>query len=172
MLTFSKAAKIGDWAVQSFSTWVKSQSQCEVHDVQDDKFFQLLDVDLLLESSDGIRLCEVKGDRWTSGNVYLERVSNNSKGNPGCMIYTCADVVAYYFVTSGKLLLIPVPALKSWMAEHLLSYPEKVVGTKGEREKRTLYMSTGHTVPIEVILREVPGTEYHEGLPVMQGQLQ
>jgi hypothetical protein len=168
MYTFGNVVGVGKWAVEQFSLWLSEQGY-DVRDVQDDEYFRQLDVDLQVSGADWPRpkLVEVKGDRYPARNVYLEKVSNTNTGSPGCIMYTCAEYLAYYFVKEGRALIIPVDALRGWIESgRMEEYPEKRVGTAGSGGKTELFSSRGHTVPVEVIVDEV-GASWIEGLPVM-----
>jgi hypothetical protein len=165
--SFPAVAKVGAWAEEQIALRFE-QSGWRVDRVQKDPFGRGMDFDLVVESPvGGVFLIEVKGDRYTTGNLYVEEVSNADKGTPGCLLYSQADWFAYYYVTLGVCYMIPARAFQTWAARRLQDYPTKQVRT-GQAGK-VQYNSTGRPVPMVDIQREVPGVYKLDGLPVMEG---
>ena len=84
----------------------------QVIDVRDDKYFQSVDVDFLVQDRDRqFTWLEVKTDykTFTTGNVIYEV---STSGNVGCLEKTKASVVAYYIPQSGNIYLCNTEALR------------------------------------------------------------
>ena len=92
-----------------------------VWDVQDEKEYQIKDIDLLWttesggEDYDTAKTIEVKTDFYTTGNFFFETVSNVKKNTLGCFLKTEADFLFYYFIAHlfTTLLLINLCFTKS-----------------------------------------------------------
>ncbi len=157
---------VGKWAVDQLIEHFQAHWSPYVHDVQDDKFFQVLDVDLVVVGEFmKPTFVEVKGDRHLTGNAYIETVSNFELDKPGCFIYTGADIVAYYFVRKGQCVMIPVPEFQAWMTDNIHRYDQKQVGSKSGKGA---YTSRGYPVPVKDILAEIHGCWVINDLPIME----
>ncbi|MEJ2749832.1 MAG: hypothetical protein P8183_18270 [Anaerolineae bacterium] len=137
-----------------------------VHNVEADKAYQPYDVDLLWTVADkhgSIRTIpiEIKGDRYhNTGNFFFETVSNESKGTPGCFLYTGAKWLFYYFVGNGRLYCLPMDKVRPWFHENIDRFAERRTSTpvgKGEH-----YITVGRLVPIQDVLEEVEGLLIYE----------
>jgi hypothetical protein len=169
---FEKDVALGSWAVQAAVEYMSSKSGMPsetIVSVEDDEFFRNMDVDLVVTSIAGQSWVEVKGDTFKTNNVYLETISNCEKGTPGCMMYTCADFIFYYFVSRGQALIIPVVELQEWMSKNLHRFTAKRVGNRAKRGG-TLFTSEGYPVPQKVLMKEIPGLRVIKGLPILEKQ--
>ncbi len=131
-----------------------------VHNVEDDPAYQQHDVDLLWTVAEKDRLrvipVEIKGDRYhQTGNFFFETVSNESRGTPGCFLYTRAEWLFYYFVENGRLFCLPMEKTRAWFAEKWQQFEERRTSTPVKEGE--VYVTIGRLVPIDVVLAEVPG---------------
>jgi hypothetical protein len=167
MSSFAASNSIGKWAVERVTTHLRNITDWELYNVEDDLFFRSLDVDLIARTGSGeTLLLEVKGDRYLSGNIYIETVSNRTKNTPGCLLYTCADYLIYYFVKAGFALVIPVTALQEWIPANIKRFPRhNPTTTSGGK---VIFDSEGHTVPITTLVEEIPGIQTFHFLEEMQ----
>ncbi|WP_299510045.1 hypothetical protein [uncultured Rummeliibacillus sp.] len=123
----------------------------EVIDVQNDKRFQSLDIDLLWKrtvngNKETIKI-EIKGDRWhRTGNYFFETISNNNKNTPGCFMYTEADYIFYYFLEIKELHILPMPTTRNWFVLHQDDFEEKATSTPGANGQ-IAYKTIGKLVP-------------------------
>lgn len=164
--SFEASATIGAWAVRKIEEELIGRG-AHVENVEDDPFFQSLDVDLLLHRRGrNPLLVEVKGDTYTTGNLYIETISNTRLDSPGCMIYTAADYLAYYFVRAGTALWIPTKKLQEWIPENINRFPKHNPVTT--RNAKVVSNGEGHTVPVGVLLKEVSGIKQMHFLPEME----
>lgn len=131
-----------------------------VHNVEEEAAYQVHDVDLLWTVLEKERLrvipVEVKGDRYhRTGNFFFETVSNESKGTPGCFLYTKADWLFYYFLEIGRLYCLPMGKVRPWFIRSMSRFKEQRTSTptlNGES-----YVTIGRLVPITAVLAEVEG---------------
>ncbi|MCP4429010.1 MAG: hypothetical protein GY803_31380 [Chloroflexi bacterium] len=138
----------------------------QVHNVEDDPAYQRYDVDLLWTARDGygrLRVIpiEIKGDTYhKTGNFFLETVSNEAKGTPGCFLYTGAKWLFYYFVGNGRLYCLPMDKARPWFYENMDRFPERRTSTPvGNGE---YYVTIGRLVPIQIALDEIEGVRQYE----------
>lgn len=131
-----------------------------VHNVEDNPIYQEHDVDLLwtvVERSGRLRIIpiEVKGDTYhRTGNFFFETISNESKGTPGCFMYTKAKWLFYYFVEAGLLYCLPMGTVRPWFCHHMERFEERKTSTPVGSE---MYVTVGRLVPIQTVLEEVAG---------------
>jgi hypothetical protein len=82
-------------------------------------------------------------------------VSNESKGTPGCFLYTKAEWLFYYFLEIGKLYCLPMDKVRPWFIQNLARFKEQRTSTPtGSGEG---YVTIGRLVPITAVLAEVEG---------------
>jgi hypothetical protein len=128
--------------------------------VEEDKAYQLYDVDLLwtiIGRDDHLRVIpvEVKGDRYhQTGNFFFETVSNEARGTPGCFLYTKAEWLFYYFVEIGLLYCLPMDKVRPWFEWNQYRFAESRTSTPVGEES---YVTIGRLVPIKTLLAEVEG---------------
>lgn len=163
------ARKIGDWAQEQVAADLRSRLSMRVMELYADPYFQMLDIDIYVEpQGGGGQYIEVKADSHTTRNgrlnAYIEVMSNVEKGTLGCMLTTQADLIYYYYVREGWVLLIDVKRLQEWMPRNLHRFESKFIKT-GSYGK-AIYTSEGKPVPVDVLVKEV-GAVRLDGYPVM-----
>lgn len=87
-------------------------------DVRNDIYFQNLDIDFLVERSDGrILKYEVKTDTQAhrTGNIVYEKTTS---GNVGCLEKSHADFILYYLSESDEMYIFELSKLKSYISEN------------------------------------------------------
>jgi hypothetical protein len=155
-------SRVGKEAAVDIARWLRSLPETvAVADVEDEPSWQEVDVDLLWIYQDAnldLRTVpiEVKGDRWdASGNFFFETISNQGRGSEGCFLYTEAEFVYYYFINSHRLFILPMPQTRDWFVRHLDDFREAETSTPaGDGD---FYVTVGRLVPVDRVLREVPG---------------
>ena len=159
-----EASAVGESAVAAVNHFLHSWPQTvAVHSVEADPAYQTHDVDLLwtvLEGHGRLRTIsiEVKGDRYhKSGNFFLETVSNTRKNTPGCIIYSKAKWLFYYFVGNRELYCLPLAALQPWFYLHMDRFP--LQETRTPTARGGTYTTQGRLVPIQIVLEEVAGIQ-------------
>jgi len=131
-----------------------------VHNVEEETAYQAHDVDLLWTVLEKERLrvipVEVKGDRYhRTGNFFFETVSNDSKGTPGCFLYTKAEWLFYYFLEIGRLYCLPMEKVRPWFVQNMSRFKEQRTSTPTRGGES--YVTIGRLVPITAVLAEVEG---------------
>lgn len=131
-----------------------------VHNVEEDTAYQAHDVDLLWTVLEKERLrvipVEVKGDRYhRTGNFFFETISNEGKGTPGCLLYTKAEWLFYYFLEVGTLYCLPMDKVRPWFIEHMPRFKEQRTSTPTRSGQA--YVTIGRLVPITIVKEEVVG---------------
>ncbi len=159
--TMRAADQIARRAAHEIETWLRARPETlRTQNVEADPRYRARDVDLIWETHRRTYQIEIKGDRWhTSGNFFFETHSNKEKGTPGCFLYTQADLLFYYFVTPRTLYILPMPATRDWFLTHRAEFPERATTTPvGD----AVYTTVGQLVPIERVVRHVPGIEIRQ----------
>ena len=128
-----------------------------VQNVELDKEFQIIDVDLLVDYKDNgiIRTdkIEIKGDTYEkTGNYFFETVSNASKKTMGCFLYTQCDYLYYYFINIKELHILKMNDVRDWFLINPKKFATKQVYTKCEHG---CYMTIGKVVPIHMVQKQV-----------------
>ncbi|MCI0398964.1 MAG: hypothetical protein L0322_29080 [Chloroflexi bacterium] len=132
-----------------------------VHNVEEMPVYQEHDVDLLwtvVDRAGRMRVIpiEVKGDRYhQTGNFFFETISNESRGTPGCFMYTKAKWLFYYFVEIGRLYCLPVARVRPWFCHQMERFEERRTSTPVGQDE--VYVTIGRLVPIQAVLEEVEG---------------
>ena len=158
--TMEETAAVGEEGVEDCKKYLKSLSKTvNVYDVQGNKEFQIVDVDLLWyeryshkEGRCRETWIEVKADRqYKTGNYFFETVSNKDKNTPGCFMYTKAKYLFYYFIDQKELHVLEVEPVREWFKENIELFTEKSTSTKvgdgfdpskGRLVKRDLVLET------------------------------
>jgi hypothetical protein len=154
--TMNEATQIARRAARDLTAWLSADPRTvRVRNVEDDPEFRRADVDLIWETRRRAYKIEIKGDRLHhTGNFFFETISNREKATPGCFLYTQADFVFYYFVMTRVLYILPMPATREWFCANLARFPERATTTPVGDDA---YTTVGRLVPIEIVVREVPG---------------
>lgn len=117
------SASLEEGNIGEFVVWnllSKLNTVKNVIDVRDDKYFQSVDVDFLVEDTDRqFTWLEVKTDfkAHETGNFVYE---STTSGNIGCFEKTKASFIAYYVAESGNVYILSVKALRNYVESHEL----------------------------------------------------
>lgn len=108
-----------------------------VTNVEADKEYQALDIDLVAEKDGETVTIEIKADNYGSktANYFCENISNTSKNTLGCFYATQADYIFYYFLDTFELHVIPTKEAQEWLRANESRYRThsvKTTGAKGE----------------------------------------
>jgi hypothetical protein len=154
-ITMQDGVKVANQAAADIETWLRSLPQTRsVANVEDNPQYREQDVDLIWITDKGRYLVEIKGDRWhKTGNFFFETHSNREKGTPGCLIYTAADLLFYYFVVPKQLYILPMNDIRAWFEPQIQRFKERSTTTPVGRD---FYTTVGRLVPIDSVLAEVP----------------
>lgn len=88
----------------------------------------------------------------SSGNFFLETVSNEDKDTEGCLLTTKSDKLYYYLYKSKKLYIFDTKLLKEWILENKVKYEEKEVRTPVGDE---FYTTLGITPRIYKVVKDL-----------------
>ena len=151
-------SKIGISLVCSYLNSLKKT--IKVDNVEDDKNYQKNDIDLVwVYKKDGKEIMisiEVKTDKYTTGNFWLETISNEELNTPGCFVKSKARYLFYYFTKWDSMYIIPLKKAKEWFLENIHRFRESKTTTKDE-EGKYRHTTVGRLVPIKVMMEGVEG---------------
>ncbi len=124
-----------------------NENVLNVEDVSDNPTYQDSDIDFIVQFANGkTGTIEIKTDRYTSGNIFYETISNKEHGVPGCMVKSKADFLFYYFTETRELYIINFNQYRKWFDENINRFNRKEL--KNIDRKRTgTYTSVGYTIP-------------------------
>lgn len=130
----------------------------EIINVENHEGFRKKDIDLLaiIEDDDGMRgtTIEVKTDQYTSGNLFFETISNIQKGTPGCLMYSEADWLHYYFTGYKQLYIMGMKPFREWVLRNRSRYRPRNTSTGKGTEQH--YTSEGIPIPLRDIRNSFP----------------
>lgn len=153
--TFSDSMTVGKQSTTDVTQYLEQVKGYKVENVEDVPEYQKKDIDLIARTSAGTMTIEVKGDRYyKTGNYFLETVSNRNKETLGCILYSEADFLFYYFVEPKELHIIDMKKLQHWFKRNSHRFKERYVRTKST-DGKILYSSEGKLVPRAVLAKEV-----------------
>jgi hypothetical protein len=161
--TWGEASSIGAKAAKLAIEYFQAHG-FQVADLQEDRFWQRLDVDLSVED---FGLVEVKANTYDDAAIFIETVRNAEAGRPGWAVWTQADYVLFFRAVMGNALLFPVDTFREWVIRRVKDFPHKVTYTH-TNALGTAYHSEGHIVPVQILLEEVEGAQYLTGFPRME----
>jgi hypothetical protein len=154
-ISMQDGVSVARQAAADIEAWLWGLEQTlGVENVEDDPTYREQDVDLIWTTRKGRYRVEIKGDRWDrTGNFFFETHSNREKGTPGCLLYTRADLLFYYFVHPRVLYILPMPELRAWFLPRQAEFPTRSTTTPvGGRH----YTTVGRLVPIHAVMEGVP----------------
>lgn len=123
-----------------------------VKNVEDDPYYQQIDVDIICGSKENDSIqekkIEVKVDTFfnRSKNYFFELVSNRTKNSDGCLMVTESDYLFYYFLNE-ELHIFKTDELQYWLVNNQHRFKQKEVKNKH-------YSTMGIIVPRETFKRE------------------
>lgn len=123
-----------------------------VYNLEADSSFQKSGVDLIARSGsrDLLRI-EVKTERFVSGNLVYEMVSNMTSGSPGWMVSSIAQVLISVLWRTGDVFIQDFQSVKNWINHNRRQYPLRLAGSPNQS-----YKSHIHLGKIEHLLTDVP----------------
>jgi hypothetical protein len=157
-ITMAEGTRIAGRASTEIEAWLREwPGTLNVENVEGDPDCQARDVDLLWATGPRDYTIEIKADRWhATGNFFFETLSNKSKNTPGCFLYTQADFLFYYFVEPRRLYILPMPRTRAWFLQQAGRFEERETTTPAGAGG---YTTVGRLVPVEIVLKEVPGVK-------------
>lgn len=131
MSTFHSANSRGKVGEALISEWLLSRKWL-VLDTSSHKLFQEVGVDFVIEKEGEVRCIDVKTDSYTTGNFYIETVSNDLKGTRGCIYTSRADDWFYYYSATHSL--------KLFNPQEMAAYIDSPTGQTLRRTKAASYI--------------------------------
>jgi hypothetical protein len=152
---FQTTNAVGEVAVQRVESYLASRDDTfAVQNVEEDPDWQDKDVDILWFWVDPMTemvrelSVEVKADRYDTGNMFAETLSNEETSAPGWMLYSKANYLFYMFLVSHEVLILRMPDFRAWFLDHETEFEEARTTTEvGEHR----YTTVGRLVPIEMV---------------------
>lgn len=143
---FEQQNSIGKQGELIVKSWLVQQGNISsLLDVSLNKKYQKDDIDIIVNTEDGnVITYEIKTDSFLTGNLFFEIVSNIERNTPGCMLYTKADYILYFFIKNGHLYKLPTIAFREWVVSNKDKFKEKSVNNK-------YYHSKGLLIPLSMI---------------------
>ncbi|MGE5438038.1 MAG: hypothetical protein ACM3O3_12565 [Syntrophothermus sp.] len=134
--------------------------------VEKDKKFQSIDIDLLLISNvdNNVELStiEIKVDTYDTGNYFFETISNMNKNTDGCFLYSQAKWLYYYFLNTDELHIFEFSNIRLYLKDNYKRFEsKKPLTTCGDIP---YYNSFGYIVPITTIKNELKKVFIIKGL--------
>lgn len=146
---------VSDLGIEVVTNYLlKHPNVSKIHNVENNKVFQKKDIDLLIKINERWCSIEVKCDTYTSGNLYFETISNINKNTLGCLIYSEADFLFYYFEKINRLYILPMKRFRKWFIENKSMFKKKNPSTKGPNGN-IFYMSEGYVIPLALIENQI-----------------
>lgn len=158
---FKERADFAQKGVDIISDYLMSLScAVSVVNVENNSEYQDKDIDLIWKyENPQKKLCEcaieVKTDSYTTGNFWLETISNDAKNTEGCFLKSRADYFFYYFEKLDVLYIIPLKAAQKWLRLNMDRFRESITSTKDKKSGTHLYHTIGRIVPIETLRAEL-----------------
>lgn len=129
-----------------------------VKNVEDDPNYQKNDIDLVwiyVKNEKELMISiEVKTDKYTTGNFWLETLSNERLGTPGCFVKSKAKYLFYYFINWDSMYVIPLKVAKEWFNINYARFKESKTTTK-DKYGNYQHTTVGRLVPIKTMIEEV-----------------
>ena len=140
-----------------------------IKNVEDDPNYQKNDIDLVWvykkENKELMISIEVKTDKYTTGNFWLEILSNEELGTPGCFVKSKAKYLFYYFTEWDSMYIMPLGVAKEWFFANLKRFRESKTTTKDENGNYR-HTTVGRIVPINIMMKEVGGIKLIKNISV------
>jgi len=138
-----------------------------IKNVEDDVNYQNIDIDLIWTFKKNnvniVRFLEVKTDNYTTGNFWIETISNEKKGTIGCFLKSHADFFYYYFIKWDSVYIIPMKQAKKWFQKNMDNFSISKTKTKDNHNNYS-HTTVGRIVPIKIMMENVQGIKLMKNL--------
>lgn len=147
--------RVGAEGVQAMTTLLRlGHGPAAVRNVEEDKAWQSLDVDLLVAGLAGAQhfkqvKVEVKNEDYRSGNISLETFSSFDHQTPGWLHYSAADVLISGAWPTGDFIVMDFQKVRDWILGGSHQVPLKHGTAKGQT-----YRSQFYCTPIRTLLAQ------------------
>lgn len=124
-----------------------------IKDVTDNKDYFELDIDYIVEFTDGSKqTLEVKTDFTKYPNLFYELVSCVETGSIGCFEKTKAERLMYLYVETGELFTFDMHLFRNWVNENKQAFEKYKKTLKNSRYDGSYYTTQGFAIPKKLIL--------------------
>tara|TARA_Y100000310_G_scaffold342145_1_gene443984 strand:+ start:74 stop:604 length:531 start_codon:yes stop_codon:yes gene_type:complete len=159
--TFKEKNEFSKIGISVVCSYLNSISKTiNVKNVEDDKNYQKNDIDLVWnykkDNKELMISVEVKTDKYTTGNFWLETLSNKKLKTQGCFVKSKARYLFYYFTGWDSMYIIPLKRAKEWFIKNMGRFRESETSTKDESGTYS-HTTVGRIVPINIMMNEVEG---------------
>lgn len=151
---FHERNNYAQFHIETIECYLKSlPSTTSVTNVESDKKYQVIDIDLLWEGVNKNNIpikksIEVKVDSYYhSGNIFFETISNDNKNSKGCMLVSKADYLFYFFPDIKLLYSFKLEEFKNWTLTNKHRF-------KMKQCKNPTYNSYGYLIPRNILEKE------------------
>lgn len=114
--------------------------------------------DIVIVNGNRQYFAEVKAERKTTGNMFLETFSNGSDYNPGWMLKSLTQFLLYHFLDENELFIADFQKLKKWFYFGLVGDIKPGIQrfTQRKQDKYQQHNDTwGICVPINILNKEI-----------------
>jgi len=125
--------------------------------------YQRMDVDFVVNSDNDKKDCyvEVKADNYLTGNAVLEIVSNDQKKTDGWLLYSKANILAYYYTKNNTCYFIKMDKVKKFYLKNKDDrrfFSEiKSTSTASDNGEKIFYKTLFVLSNIEKLISEIGG---------------
>lgn len=154
MEDFKECLKDGKKGELEIIEKLRSMFNYEMEYVGDSKFYQDIDIDLLIYNKLPATKVEIKTDNTKYENIFVEDVSCLEKHTKGWLRKTKADYILYYFKQRGIFYVIPLSVLIE--ITETGKYEKKRAFDKIVTEDRIIIKtSIGYIIPIVDLVKRL-----------------
>ena len=155
---FNESIRIGNYGEKIIKSYLENNPRViNVTDVSNDKKYQDADIDFIVELEGwGYIPVELKTDRYDTGNIFYETMSNIEYKVPGCMIKSKAKCLFYYFIKTKELYIIDFKTYKEWVGKNSKRFVEKQIKNINKRNDGITH-SSGLLIPKKTLEKEMTG---------------
>lgn len=122
--------------------------------VGDDKEYQEIDIDFLMQKDEEEIKIEVKTDYTLYNNMFAELMSSEELGTTGCWLKTESDYIIYYFVAKRIMYILPTK-----QAQDIALHGNWKIGRAFDKliknGKKVVKTSVGALIPVDEMLKLV-----------------
>jgi len=157
--TFEEKDEFSKKGIQIVDNYLMSlKKTISVKNVENDPNYQKNDIDLVWvykkDDHEIMISIEVKTDKYTTGNFWLETISNKRLNTPGCFIKSKAKYIFYYFIKWDCMYIIPLKKAIPWFLKNIDKFRVSETTTK-DNSGEYRHTTVGRIVPISIMIDEI-----------------
>ena len=152
---FNESINVGNRGEEIIKSYLENNPNIvSVIDVSKDKKYQDEDIDFIIKLESGEEIpIELKTDRYTTGNIFYEYISNKEYNVEGCMIKSKAKCLFYYFINTKELYIIDFKSYREWVEKNYEMFDKKEVKNTNKRKNGVTH-SLGLLIPKSTLEKE------------------